>query len=196
MLLWIPLLPFLGFVVNTALARRLPGKAVGAVASLSMLAAFGVSVASVLQLALLSADVREISQMVFAWIGSAEFQVPLGLRLDPLAALMVLIVTGVGFLIHVYSTAYMVEEESHEYARYFAYLNLFAAFMLLLVLGDNLFVLFVGWEGVGLCSYLLIGFWYRKPVAADAGKKAFIGVFAVRDDQLQRAERRHRAAVR
>src|SRR6185503_16227893 len=98
----------------------------------------------------------------------------LALRLDPLSALMILVVTGIGFLIHVYSTAYMIEEEPHEYARYFAYLNLFAGFMLLLVLGENLLVLFVGWEGVGLCSYLLIGFWYQKGVAADAGKKAFI----------------------
>ena len=87
---------------------------------------------------------------------------------------MILVITGIGFLIHVYSTAYMIEEESSEYARYFAYLNLFAAFMLLLVLGDNFIVMFVGWEGVGLCSYLLIGFWYKNRSAADAGKKAFI----------------------
>jgi NADH-quinone oxidoreductase subunit L len=100
--------------------------------------------------------------------------VPLSLRLDPLSALMILVVTGIGFLIHLYSTAYMIEEESYEYARYFAYLNLFAAFMLMLVLGDNFLVLFVGWEGVGLCSYLLIGFWYKNSFAADAGKKAFI----------------------
>ena len=99
---------------------------------------------------------------------------PLGLRLDPLSALMILVITGIGFLIHLYSTAYMIEEESSEYARYFAYLNLFAAFMLLLVLGDNFIVMFVGWEGVGLCSYLLIGFWYKNRSAADAGKKAFI----------------------
>ena len=112
----------------------------------------------------LPAESREIAQTIFTWIGSADFQVPLGLRLDPLSALMILVVTGIGFLIHVYSTAYMIEEESHEYARYFAYLNLFAAFMLLLVLGDNFLVLFVGWEGVGLCSYLLIGFWYQKRV--------------------------------
>ncbi len=115
-----------------------------------------------------------ITQVVFTWIGSADFQVPLALRLDPLSALMILVVTGIGFLIHVYSTAYMTEEEPREYARYFAYLNLFAAFMLLLVLGDNFLVLFVGWEGVGLCSYLLIGFWYQKRSASDAGKKAFI----------------------
>jgi NADH-quinone oxidoreductase subunit L len=174
MLIWIPLLPFIGFLANTAGARRLPKQAVGALASMAMLAAFGVSAAAVRELVSLSPEAREISQVLFTWIGSADFQVPLGLRLDPLSAVMILVVTGIGFLIHVYSTAYMIEEEPHEYARYFAYLNLFAAFMLLLVLGDNFLVLFVGWEGVGLCSYLLIGFWYTNRFAADAGKKAFI----------------------
>jgi NADH-quinone oxidoreductase subunit L len=174
MLFWIPLLPLVGFLINNFGARKLPEKVIGAVASLAMLGAFGVSVMAVSQLASLPADAREISQTIFTWIGSADFQVPLGLRLDPLSAVMILVVTGIGFLIHVYSTAYMIEEESYEYARYFAYLNLFAAFMLLLVLGDNFLVLFVGWEGVGLCSYLLIGFWYKNRFAADAGKKAFI----------------------
>ena len=174
MLIWIPLLPFLGFLANTAGGRRLPKNAIAAIASLAMLAAFGVAAAAVRALVAMPSDGREISQVVFTWIGSADFQAPLGLRLDPLSALMILIVTGIGFLIHVYSTAYMADEEPYEYARYFAYLNLFAAFMLLLVLGDNFLVLFVGWEGVGLCSYLLIGFWYTKQTAADAGKKAFI----------------------
>ena len=174
MLLWIPLLPFAGFLVNTFGARILPKKAVGAAASLAMLAAFGVSVWMVMGLVSLPAEEREILQTVFTWIGSADFQVPLALRLDPLSAVMILVITGIGFLIHLYSTAYMIEEEPSEYGRYFAYLNLFAAFMLLLVLGDNFIVMFVGWEGVGLCSYLLIGFWYTKRSAADAGKKAFI----------------------
>ena len=88
--------------------------------------------------------------------------------------LMILVITGIGSLIHIYSTAYMHEEADGEYARYFSYLNLFASFMLVLVLGANLLVMFVGWEGVGLCSYLLIGFWFKKRSAADAGKKAFI----------------------
>ena len=174
MLFWIPLFPLMGFVVNSLGARLLPKKAVGAIASLAMVVAFGASVGAVRALVSLPAESREITQTLFTWIGSADFQVPLGLRLDPLAALMILVVTGIGFLIHVYSTAYMVEEEPSEYARYFAYLNLFAAFMLLLVLGDSFVVLFVGWEGVGLCSYLLIGFWYQKTFAADAGRKAFI----------------------
>ena len=174
MLLWIPLLPFLGFLVNNFGARRLPKKAVAAVASGAMFVAFVASVTSVRALVSLPAEEREVTQTIFTWIGSADFQVPLGLRLDPLSAVMILVVTGIGFLIHLYSTAYMIEEEPHEYARYFAYLNLFAAFMLLLVLGENFLVLFVGWEGVGLCSYLLIGFWYKNRFAADAGKKAFI----------------------
>ncbi|HKY21730.1 MAG TPA: NADH-quinone oxidoreductase subunit L [Vicinamibacterales bacterium] len=174
MLLWIPLLPFVGFLINNFGARKLPEKAVGAIASTVMLAAFGVSVVAVRALVALPPEEREISQALYTWIGSADFQVPLGLRLDPLSAVMILVVTGIGFLIHLYSTAYMIEEESYEFARYFAYLNLFAAFMLLLVLGDSLVVMFVGWEGVGLCSYLLIGFWYQNTFAADAGKKAFI----------------------
>jgi NADH:ubiquinone oxidoreductase subunit 5 (subunit L)/multisubunit Na+/H+ antiporter MnhA subunit len=87
---------------------------------------------------------------------------------------MILVVTGIGSLIHIYSTGYMHEETDGEYARYFSYLNLFASFMLVLVLGANFPVMFVGWEGVGLCSYLLIGFWFRKQSASDAGKKAFV----------------------
>jgi NADH-quinone oxidoreductase subunit L len=174
MLLWIPLLPFLGFLVNSLGARRLPKRAIGAAASGAMFAAFGASLLAVRTLVSQPAGEREIVQTLFTWIASADFQVPLGLRLDPLSAVMILVVTGIGFLIHLYSTAYMIDEESHEYARYFAYLNLFASFMLLLVLGDNFLVLFVGWEGVGLCSYLLIGFWYKNRSAADAGKKAFI----------------------
>ena len=101
-------------------------------------------------------------------------QIPLAFRLDPLSSVMVLVITGIGTLIHLYSTAYMHDENDGEYARYFSYLNLFAAFMLVLVLGANFPVMFIGWEGVGLCSYLLIGFWFTKPSAAEAGKKAFI----------------------
>ena len=117
---------------------------------------------------------RAIAQTVFTWIASGDFQADFSLRLDPLSAVMILVVTGIGSLIHIYSTAYMHEERDAEFARYFSYLNLFAAFMLVLVLGANFLVMFVGWEGVGLCSYLLIGFWYEKKSASDAGKKAFI----------------------
>ena len=99
---------------------------------------------------------------------------PFALRLDQLSALMILVITGIGSLIHIYSTGYMHEETDSEYARYFSYLNLFASFMLVLVLGASFPVMFVGWEGVGLCSYLLIGFYYTKQSASDAGKKAFV----------------------
>src|SRR5262245_40775772 len=174
MLIWIPLLPLIGFLINTVGARSLPRRLVAAAASRTILAAFLVAISAVPELIAQPAALRQITQTLFTWIGSADFRVPLGFRLDPLSALMILVVTGIGFLIHVYSTAYMIDEEPHEYARYFAYLNLFAAFMLILVLGDNFLVLFVGWEGVGLCSYLLIGFWYKSRFAADAGKKAFV----------------------
>ena len=115
-----------------------------------------------------------VQQTVFTWIASGDLQIPFALRVDPLSALMILVVTGIGSLIHIYSTAYMHDESDSEFARYFSYLNLFAAFMLVLVLGSTFPVMFVGWEGVGLCSYLLIGFWFRKQSAADAGKKAFV----------------------
>src|SRR5207344_891642 len=118
--------------------------------------------------------VRAIEQTVYTWISSGPLHIPLTFRVDPLAAIMILVVTGIGSLIHLYSTAYMHEETDGEYARYFSYLNLFAAFMLVLVLGASFPVMFIGWEGVGLCSYLLIGFWFTKPSAADAGKKAFV----------------------
>ena len=106
--------------------------------------------------------------------GIGRFHVPWGFRLDPLSGMMLLVVTGIGTLIHVYSTAYMADEPRGGVARFFCYLNLFCFFMLMLVLGSNFLVMFVGWEGVGLCSYLLIGYWYEKKSAADAGKKAFI----------------------
>ncbi len=174
MLIWIPLLPLIGFLINTLVGRRLPKQISGGIASVAMLGAFGVSVVEVVGLIGRAPESRELIHPIFTWIASGDFQVPLTLRLDPLSALMILVVSGIGFLIHVYSTAYMHEEVASEYARYFSYLNLFAFFMLLLVLGANFLILFVGWEGVGLCSYLLIGFWYQKPSAADAGKKAFI----------------------
>src|SRR3989442_8721732 len=146
----------------------------GGLASLVMFASFVVSVIAVWQLAGLAPDRRVIDQTLYTWIASGDFVVDLTFRLDPLSAVMILVVTGIGFLIHVYSTAYMHDEVPPEYARYFSYLNLFAAFMLVLVLGASFVVLFVGWEGVGLCSYLLIGFWFGKKSASDAGKKAFV----------------------
>jgi len=174
MLLLIPLLPLVGFLVNSSLGRRVGKTAAGAVACGAMLASFAVSLLAVVRLVGLDPESRAIVSRVYTWIGSGDFTADFTLRLDPLSAVMILVVTGIGALIHVYSTAYMHEETDAEYARYFSYLNLFAAFMLVLVLGANFLVMFVGWEGVGLCSYLLIGFWFQKKSAADAGKKAFI----------------------
>jgi NADH-quinone oxidoreductase subunit L len=174
MLLFIPLLPFLGFIVNATLGRRLSRAASAGVACAAMLASFGVALTAAWPFLTGSGASPAIEQRIFTWIESGDFLAPFSLRVDPLAALMILVVTGIGSLIHVYSTSYMHDEPASEYARFFSYLNLFAAFMLVLVLGSNFLVMFVGWEGVGLCSYLLIGFWYRKASAADAGKKAFI----------------------
>ena len=174
MLLLIPLLPFVGFLLNASIGRRLKQSVSGLVAVVAMVAAFAVSLTAVLQLLGQPAEARAIVQPVFSWISSGNFEAGFTLRLDPLSSLMILVITGIGSLIHIYSTAYMHEEKDAEFARYFSYLNLFAAFMLVLVLGANFLVMFVGWEGVGLCSYLLIGFYYQKKSASDAGKKAFI----------------------
>ena len=174
MLLLIPLLPLIGFLLNASFGRRLSKGVAGTIACGAMLMSFAVSVAGVVRLVALEPESRSLVQYVFTWITSGELSVPLALRLDPLSAVMILVITGIGTLIHVYSTAYMHEETDREYARYFSYLNLFAAFMLVLVLGSTFLVMFVGWEGVGLCSYLLIGFWFQKKSASDAGKKAFI----------------------
>ena len=174
MLALIPLLPLLGSLVNATLGRRLPKAVSGGLASLLMLASFAVSVVSVWQLAGMAPESRAVEQVLYTWIASGDLNIELAFRLDPLSALMILVVTGIGSLIHVYSTTYMHDETDSEFARYFAYLNLFAAFMLVLVLGSSFPVMFVGWEGVGLCSYLLIGFWFKKKSASDAGKKAFI----------------------
>ncbi len=176
MLYPIPLFPLIGFLINAALGRRLSKAVSGTLATAAMLASFGWSLGAVWRM--LGAEpvggVRAVEETLYTWISSGSLDVPLAFRLDPLSAVMILVVSGIGTLIHLYSTAYMHEETGGEYARYFSYLNLFAAFMLVLVLGANFPVMFIGWEGVGLCSYLLIGFWFTKPSAADAGKKAFI----------------------
>lgn len=176
MLLLIPLLPFLGFLINATVGRRWSKSLSGGIATAAMAMSFGVAAMQVWQLWHLEPvhGVRAIEQTVFTWLHSDTLTIPLAFRVDPLSSLMILVITGIGTLIHLYSTEYMHEETDSEFARYFSYLNLFAAFMLVLVLGSSFPVMFVGWEGVGLCSYLLIGFYYVKPSAADAGKKAFI----------------------
>ena len=172
MLALIPLLPLIGFLVNALVGRRLPKSISGGVACAMMLAAFGVSISAVLTM--LGTPERAIEQTFYTWIASGSLHIGASFYVDPLASVMILVITGIGSLIHIYSTAYMHDESDSEFARYFSYLNLFAAFMLVLVLGANFPIMFVGWEGVGLCSYLLIGFWYKKQSAIDAGKKAFV----------------------
>ncbi|HZI78107.1 MAG TPA: NADH-quinone oxidoreductase subunit L [Vicinamibacterales bacterium] len=171
---FIPLLPFAGFVVNATLGKRLPKSVSGGLASLVMVLSFLISAYLVWQLAQMAPDQRLMTNTIYRWMASGEFTLDVTLLIDPLAAVMLLVVTGIGSLIHIYSTAYMHDEVDSEFARYFSYLNLFASFMLVLVLGSSFPVLFVGWEGVGLCSYLLIGFWFKKKSANDAGKKAFV----------------------
>ncbi len=174
MLALIPLLPFAGFLVNATMGRRLPKAVSGGLASAVMVLSFLIAAAQVWALVGMPPESRQINQTLFTWITAGDFSLDLALRLDALSAVMILVVTGIGSLIHVYSLAYMHEETDPEYARYFSYLNLFCFFMLLLVLGSNVLVMFVGWEGVGLCSYLLIGFYHKKQSASDAANKAFI----------------------
>lgn len=178
LLFWIPALPLLGFLINglLSLSHSLRKKSLGYaipsfVACLMPTLAFGISLTLFFQL--LQSESPQISSgALFTWIDSSILQIDFALYLDQLSAVMLLLVTGVGSLIHYYSIGYMKKDPS--VGRYFAYLNLFLFFMLLLILGENLLVLFVGWEGVGLCSYLLIGFWFEDSQKAKAGKKAFI----------------------
>jgi NADH-quinone oxidoreductase subunit L len=172
-LLWIiPALPLAAVALNLLFGDRLDKRAVTVIACGSILLAFFAAARAVLQLAGLPAEDRVIHELAYTWMRVGDFSADVGFQLDPLSAVMVLVVTGVGFLIHVYSTGYMAHDPS--FRRFFLYLNLFMFAMLTLVLADNFLLMFVGWEGVGLCSYLLIGFWYERPSAAAAGKKAFI----------------------
>jgi NADH-quinone oxidoreductase subunit L len=167
------LLPFVGFLINGTLAFLNP-KAKTAVSVIGvgvMLAAFAVAVA--IFFAVRGAHPESASVVnLWSWIPVGDLQINFAFQVDQLSTVMLLIVTGVGSLIHIFSVGYMHEDPG--YARYFAYLNLFVAFMLVLVLGASFPLMFIGWEGVGLCSYLLIGFWYDIKANADAGKKAFI----------------------
>jgi len=171
-LLWLlPMLPLAAAIINLFTGKRL-GKAAGILASVSVGLSFLLSLLLVGDLLRLHAEDRVFVKHVFDWISVGRFSVGADLRLDALSATMILVITGVGFLIHVYAIGYM--EGDPRYGRFFAYLNLFVFFMLLLVLGQNYGLLYVGWEGVGLCSYLLIGFWFEKTENATAAKKAFI----------------------
>ena len=156
------------------MGRRLPKAVTGGLASAVMVLSFLLAVMQVWSLAAMPPESRQINQTLFTWFTAGDFSVDLALRLDALSAVMILVITGIGSLIHIYSTAYMHEETDEAFGRFFSYLNLFCFFMLMLVLGSNVLVMFVGWEGVGLCSYLLIGFYYEKKSASDAAKKAFV----------------------
>jgi NADH-quinone oxidoreductase subunit L len=170
-LLWlIPLLPLLGFVIN-GLGRNTFGKnLIGIIGSGMVLASFLISVDLFFELK--NSGQYQVTVELFDWISVGNLHIPLSLLYDPLSSIMLLIITGVGFLIHVYSIGYMHEDAG--FGKFFSYLNLFIFFMLILVLGSNYIVMFIGWEGVGLCSYLLIGFWYTNSNYASAAKKAFV----------------------
>lgn len=168
--LWlIPAFPLAGFLVNGIAGRRLPKPLINAFAVGSVLLSFLWVLKVLAGLQPLEAAYTE---RYFTWIQSGAFQIGFDFMVDRLTAVMLLVVTGVGLLIHIYSIGYMAHENGYD--RFFAYLNLFMFFMLVLVLAANYLVLFIGWEGVGLCSYLLIGFYYLKKSATDAGKKAFV----------------------
>ncbi len=166
----VPLFPLLGFLVNGLFRKSLSKSMIGIIGSGAMLASFVVSL-------LIFFDVKNgggATVQLFNFIHVGSLIIPFEFLVDPLSSLFLLIITGIGFLIHLYSTAYMHEEEPMHFGRYFAYLNLFVFSMLLLVLGGNYVVMFIGWEGVGLCSYLLIGFWFKNNNYNAAAKKAFI----------------------
>ncbi len=166
----VPLFPLLGFLINGLFRKSLSKGAIGIIGSGMILLSFIVSL-------ILFFDVKANGASVvtyFNFIDVVSFQIPFAFQVDQLSVIFLLIITGIGFLIHVYSTSYMHEEPDDHFGRYFAYLNLFVFSMLLLVLGANYVIMFIGWEGVGLCSYLLIGFWFKNDNYNYAAKKAFI----------------------
>ncbi len=172
-MIWlIPIIPLAGSLIVGLIGRRMPRTLATVIAcgtpSLSLL----LSVMAFVRLLQMPAEGRLLRSSIGSWIASGDFSVSFGFLFDPLSAIMALVVCGVGLLIHIYSIGYMAEDR--DYHRFFALLNLFLAEMLVLVLADNYLLLFVGWEGVGLCSYLLIGFWFERPAAASAGTKAFL----------------------
>ena len=165
----IPILPLAGFIINGLGRNSLSKGIIGFIGSLLVLISFGLSLAAFFQI---KSTGNPINVTYFDWINAGPVHVPFAFLIDQLSSIMLLIITGVGFLIHLYSIGYMHHDKG--FGKFFAYLNLFVFFMLLLVLGSNYIIMFIGWEGVGLCSYLLIGFWYTNPNYADAAKKAFI----------------------
>ena len=165
----IPLLPLVGFILIGVLNKKLPKGMVGIISNTTVLSSFIISFYLFLSF-IKGAD--SYSTELFPWINAGGLHLGLSFMVDHLTAVMLLVITGVGFLIHVYSIGYMQHDE--DYPRFMSYLNLFVFFMLLLVMGSNYVVMFAGWEGVGLCSYLLIGFWFKNTDYNNAGRKAFV----------------------
>ncbi len=166
----VPLFPLIGFLINGLFWKRMPKSMGGIIGCVAILASFIISLGIFFEVKNPAFQVEP--KVLFDFIKSGDFYIPFAFQVDALSSLFLLIITGIGFLIHVYSTSYMHHDEGM--VKYFAYLNLFVFFMLLLVLGANYVVMFIGWEGVGLCSYLLIGFWFKNRDYTNAGKKAFI----------------------
>ncbi len=168
----IPIFPAIGFLINGFFGKHLGKKTVATIACSALGLSFLTSILIFFELIGRPASERVFEKVIFDWVVSGSFQTVIGYQIDPLSILMALVVTGVSFFIHIYSVGYMHDDPG--FPRYFTYLNLFVFMMLNLVLANNFLLMFVGWEGVGLCSYLLIGFWYEKDSAANAGKKAFV----------------------
>ena len=166
----VPAFPLLGFLLNGFLGKRFGTRFVSFIGPLAIALSFAQSL--VLFFQMLEIEGNVLNEHLYTWISSGSFEAGINFQVDQLSGLYLLVITGVGFLIHVYSVGYMHGESG--YYRFFAYLNLFVFFMLILVLGDSFLLMFVGWEGVGLCSYLLIGYYFEKDSAAEAAKKAFL----------------------
>ncbi len=164
----VPLFPLLGFLINGIGWNKLPRQAGGVIGSIAVLASFIISLGIFFEVK----DGASAVVTLFEFIRSGELYIPFAFQVDTLSSLFLLIITGIGFLIHVYSVAYMHDDEG--VVKYFSFLNLFVFSMLLLVLGANYLIMFIGWEGVGLCSYLLIGFWFKNRDFTNAAKKAFV----------------------
>uniref|UniRef100_A0A7C3Z068 NADH-quinone oxidoreductase subunit L n=1 Tax=Desulfobacca acetoxidans TaxID=60893 RepID=A0A7C3Z068_9BACT len=168
----IPVFPLVGFIINGLLGKRLSKELVGTIGATMVGLSFALTLAVFYEYVNLPVDARPVEVPVYTWIASGAFKASVAFLVDPLSLIMMLVVSGISFLIHIYSVGYMHDDPG--FPRFFAYLNFFVFFMLTLVGANNFLMMFVGWEGVGLCSYLLIGYWYEKQSASDAGKKAFV----------------------
>src|SRR5690606_21489161 len=166
----LPAFPFAGFLALVLTRGRLPRRVAGVIGAGSVALSF--LLALMIASNYLAAAPEPVTTTLWTWMSAGDFEAGLSFYLDGLSVVMILIITGIGFLIHLYSTGFMADDPG--FARFFSYMNLFVASMLVLVLADNLVLLYLGWEGVGLCSYLLIGFWYDNPANGAAARKAFV----------------------